>query len=262
VVVAGRIRGVVHADVDPRAGLTMLAATAETAHAHGLTEQAGWVDYARCETAWVVGDWDPALELGRSVIGVAERYAYERLAFRTWMVLLQIAAARGDADLAKQWKAWWSGAAAHFPSTPSPYGRVLNGAVGVWVAQATGAVVPLPPPDLADAFVPFGNPHFLGAVETVARAWLDARRPDLARVAADRAAEHAADPSATRLMRASADLLEAWVTGSDATARAAAERAERHGAPWWELRAHLVIGDPRAAELARDLGIPRALLSS
>ena len=255
VVVAGRTRGVMHADHEPRGALTHLAATAEIAATHGLTEQAGWVNYSRCEISWVVGDWDAALALGREVVEVGDRYAYERLAFRTWVVLLAIAAARGDAGLAQDWEDWWSRASAHFPATPSPYGRVLRGAIGVWVAQATSESIPLPPEDLTDAFVPFSNPHFLAAVETVTRAWLDAGRDDLARIAADRAGEHAADPSSTRLMQTSAALLAAWLTGSKADARTAADLAERHGAPWWELRARLLTGEPRAAELARHLGV-------
>ena len=257
VAVAGRVRAVMQADDDPRGALAALEAAAELASAHGLTEQAGWASYSRCETLWVVGDWDEALEVGRGVIELAERYAYQRLGFRTWVVLLPMAAARTDAALAEHWARWSAAAADHFPSASvvSPYGRMLNGAIAVWVAHATGRPVPEPPADLADAVIAMSNPHFIAAIETVARAWLDAGRHDLAAATATRSAALAAEPGATRLMRASAALLDAWVTGSADSARAALALAREHGAPWWELRALQALGDPRAAELERAWGI-------
>ena len=87
------------------------------------------------------------------------------------------------------------------------------------------------------------------------RAWLDAGRTDLVADAAARSAANAADPDATRLMRASAALLDAWAGGSADSARTAARLAAEHGAPWWELRALEALGDPRAADLAHGLGI-------
>ncbi|MGH2382506.1 MAG: adenylate/guanylate cyclase domain-containing protein [Candidatus Limnocylindria bacterium] len=256
VAVSERIVATFQADTDPRAAIVKLREIGEVASAHGLTEQAGWIDYSRCESLWVVGEWDAALEVGRGVIDLAERYAYSRLAFRTWVVLLPMAAARGDATLAAHWTRWWSTAFGDFPSTPSQYGRMLNGATAVWIAQATGRPVASPPDDLTDALVSMINPHFVGAVEAVVRAWLDTEREDLAAVAAARCAEIAAEPDATRLMRASAALLDAWVTGSETSARLALDLAREHGAPWWELRALRVLGDPGAAErVERTLGI-------
>jgi hypothetical protein len=101
------------------------------------------------------------------------------------------------------------------------------------------------------------NPHFLAAVETVVRAWLDAGRTDLVMGAAARSASNAADPHATRLMRASAALLDAWASASADSSRTAARLAAEHGAPWWELRALEALGDPRAADLHNALGIRR-----
>ena len=94
VAVAGRIRGVLQADSDPRAALPRLVAATEIASAHGLTEQAGWANYSQMEVLWVLGDWDRALDIGRDVIELSERFAYQRLAFRTWVILLPIAALR------------------------------------------------------------------------------------------------------------------------------------------------------------------------
>jgi class 3 adenylate cyclase/tetratricopeptide (TPR) repeat protein len=255
VAVAGRIRAVFMADSDPRGALPQFEAVAESAAAHGLTEQAGWASYSRCEALWVVGDWDAALAAGREAIAVAERNAYQRLAFRTFVVVLQVAAARGDPAPAQDWERWWASAAHHFPSTLSPYGRMLNGAIGVWVAHATARPVPHPPDDLTDALIAMGNPHFVGAIETVVRAWLDRGRQDLATVAAERSAANAGDPGATRLMRASAALLDVWVHGSEASAHTALALAREHPAPWWELRALRALGDPRAAELEHTLRV-------
>ena len=255
VVVAGRVGAVMQADSDPRGSLAKLESVAEIASAHGLTEQAGWVDYSRCEALWVIGAWDDALEVGLGAVELAERYAYERLGFQTWVVLLPIAAARADASLAAHWERWWPTASGHLPSVPSPYARMLNGAISVWLSQATGRPLASPPAELIDAVVPMSNPHFLNAVETVVRAWLDAGRHDLAEHAAARSAENAAELDATRLMQASAALLDAWVTGSADAARGAAELAREHPAPWWQLRALRVLDDPRADELVGPLGL-------
>ena len=81
------------------------------------------------------------------------------------------------------------GAADHFPSTPSPYARVMHAAIAVWVAQATGRPVAPPADDLTDALIAMSNPHFLAAAETLVRAWLDAGRTDPAAIAAERSAE-------------------------------------------------------------------------
>ncbi|MGH2418314.1 MAG: hypothetical protein ACRDFY_08280, partial [Candidatus Limnocylindria bacterium] len=254
VAVASRIRAVIEADTDPRASVPRLAAAAEVASAHGLTEQAGWAEYARTESLWVVGDWDESLAVGERVIALGERYAYDRLAFRTWVILLPIAAARGLQPLAEHWERWWDASASQFPTTPSPYAQILHAAIPVWLAQATGRPVDAPP-DVTDAIIPMCNPHFIGAVETLARAWLDAGRTDLVAVAAQRSAAIAAEADSTRLARASAALLDAWASRSADSARVARDLAREHTAPWWELRALTVLGDvPAANEIARSLG--------
>jgi hypothetical protein len=207
-----------------------------------LREQAGWGEYGRCETLWVLGEDDAALAAGIRVLDLAERNAYQRLAFRTYMILLPIAAARGDAVMAARWDRWWADAESHFPPNPSPYGRMLRGAYLVWLAQATGKAAPIPSDDLVEAAIPMINPHFLAAMETVARAWLDAGRGDLAARITERiVANVAAQADATALMRASAALLDAWVTGSHASAASAAELAASVPAPWWVERARAAM---------------------
>jgi hypothetical protein len=128
-------------------------------------------------------------------------------------------------------------AESHFPPSPSPYGRVLRAAYLVWLAQATGRPAPLLPPDLTGAIIPMVNPHFVGAVETIIRTWLDAGRRDLAATAAAQWVEHAATASATPLMRASTALADARLTGSAESARHAAGLAAAIPAPFWESRA-------------------------
>ena len=188
VVVAARVRAMHRSFSDPAGALAPLEANAELASVHGLTEQSGWSDYARCETLWTLGRWDEALEVGKRTLDLAERNAYARLAFRTFMILLPIAAVRDDAALADRWDAWWAAAEAQFPPSPSPYGRMLRGAYLVWLAQSRGKPVDPPAAGLVDAVIPMVNPHFLAATETVVRAWLDAGRTDLARAATDRLA--------------------------------------------------------------------------
>ena len=243
VAVAGRVRAMYVAFNDPRAALGPLADVVDVASAHGLTEQVGWGEYARCETLWVLGDEDAAIEAGLRALELGERYAYQRLAFRTFMVLLQIGAERGDTTLATRWDRWWATAELHFPPSPSPHGRVLRGAYPVWLARATRDSAPLPSPDLTDAIIPMINPYFVGAIETVIRAWLDADRHDLASAAAERWAEHAATDSATQLMRASSALIDAWLTGSTESARRAADLAAAIPAPFWESRARLAAAE-------------------
>ena len=229
VVVAGRVRALHRFLEDPEGALAPLEATAELATAHGLVEQAGWADYARCETLWVLDRADDATAVGHRALDLAERNSYARLAFRTFMVVLQIAAERGDAALAARWDAWWATAEAQFPSNPSAYGRLLRGAYLVWLDRASGRPVATPDPGLVEAVVPMINPHFLGAVETVVRAWLDAGRSDLARAGVDRLA---GEPDLPSLMRASLALMQAWLgDGSPDDAKAAARAAR---APRWE----------------------------
>jgi len=243
-VVAGRVRGVQMAETDPRAALPLLVAAAELASAHGLTEQGGWCDYSRCEVLWVLGDWDGALLAGLRAVELAERYAYERLAFRTWMILLQIAAASGDARAVKRYDRWWVGAADHFPPNPSPYGQLLHGAVAVWRAQAMEEPVTSPPDALVEAVISISNPHFLGAALTLVRAWIDNGRSDLAASAAARLAAHASDPDASVLMRASAALADAWVNGSEAAADRAADLVATLPAHRWLSASAHAPSDP------------------
>ena len=255
VVVAGRVLGYYEAETDPTAALPRWEAAAELAAVHGLTEQAGWADYGRSELLWVLGRWDDALDLGLLVIDTADRLAYRRLSFRTWVVILSIAAARRELELAERWEEWWSAFVSNFPAARSPYATVLHAAIPIWVAQARGTTPEPPADDVAESVIAMSNPHFLNATETVVHTWLDAGRSKPAALAAERSAGFVSDDDATRLMRGSAALLEAWVGGSDDAARRALQIAREHEAPWWELRALRALADPAAAAVTRRLGI-------
>jgi hypothetical protein len=154
------------------------------------------------------------------------------------MIILPMAALRGDQATAARWDRWWADAESHFPPSPSPYGRMLRGAYLVWVAQAAGLPAPIPPEDLVEAAIPMINPHFLAAIETVTRAWLDAGlREPAERIAAAVAANVAGQAGASPLMHASAALIDAWVSGSRDAAERSAELAASVPAPWWVERA-------------------------
>jgi hypothetical protein len=253
VVVAGRIRAIYRSMVDPVAALPDLEAVAELARAHGQLEQAGWCDYARCELLWVLGRWDDALTLGSDVVDLAERNAYERLAFRTYVILLPIAAARRDPNYGARYDRWLEASGMDRPKVGSPYARILRAAIRLWMGQARSESVEAPGADLVDAIVPMSNAHFLAAIETLTRAWLDAGSVDPAAAAAERVAAHAAEDDATLLMRASAALLAAWVGRGEAAKAVVAARAAE--APWWELRALRAAEDPAAADLEIRLGV-------
>jgi hypothetical protein len=242
--IALRIRGVFAAETDPAAGLALLDAATELAESHGLTEQAGWTELSRAETGLVAGDWDAALAAAERALTTAERYAYERLAFRTWMVALPILAARRDPSWVGRYETWWSGAISHFPKVLSPYADVLRAATAHWIARARGE--PFDPDVAAPTETPpFTNPHFLAAREIIAEAFL--ARGDVERAAS--LAAHEPEEDWTVLMRASQGLIGAWVArarGDDATAAVLADEAQAHaraiGAAWWVERAETVAG--------------------
>jgi tetratricopeptide (TPR) repeat protein len=237
VAVAGRVTAMHRSMSDPAGSIADFERALEVATAHGLTEQAGWSEYALAEVRWVLGDVEGAVTGGERALAVAERYAYERLAFRTFVVLLHIAAERGDVAMADRWDRWWSGAGVHFPANTSPYGQVLRGGYLVALSRIRGEPPRGPDASLLDALQPMVNPHYVVAVEAIVQAWLATGRRDLAEAAGARVAEAAQVEFATPLMRASAALIEAWVTGSHEAAARAAEIAAGIPAPSWEARA-------------------------
>jgi tetratricopeptide (TPR) repeat protein len=246
VISASRVRAVYTSFEDPAAALPALEETAELARAHGHLEQAGWCDYSRCETLFLLGRWDEALALGVSIVDLAERNAYERLAFRTYVVLLPMAAERRDPSIADRYRAWQEAAAERLPTVHSPYAIVLRAAIEAWSARARGERPVAPPDETVDAIIPMINAHFIAAMETLVRAWIDAERTDLATAAGDRVAAFAAEDDTTPLMRASSALIGTWLGRVEPAA--AVEVARVSGAPWWIARALRAAGNAAEAE--------------
>ena len=162
VVVAGRVRAMYRSFEDPRGALPLLDDVLEIATAHGLTEQAGWCEYARCESLWVLGDLDAAVAAGERALATAERYAYQRLAVPHVHDPAAHRRRPARCGVADRWERWWAEAERHFPANPSAYGRMLRGAYLVWLAQARNAPVPLPSEDLVDAAMPDDEPALPG----------------------------------------------------------------------------------------------------
>jgi hypothetical protein len=251
--IAGRVRAVIVGDTDPQRATAMLEDVARLAEAHGQTEQMGWARHSRCDLLLLLGGWDQALEIGVPVLDLADRYGYERLAFRTWVALLPIAAARRNGALIERFERWWSTWLTGAPVSPSPYARMLRGAIDVWMAEGSGRAVPTPPDDIVDAWAPMVNPHFCAAAETVVTAWIDAGRNDLATRVADAATANVAEGGATPLMQASAAIMRGLL-GEPAELERAATLAAAIPAPWWELRARRALGQP-VDDLAKRLGL-------
>ena len=258
-VIGSRIHGLMTADRDPGAGIVLVEHSTELARTHGLTEQAGWGDLSRAEILFVTGDWDAAVESGNRALAIAERYGYTRLKFRTWMVLLPMAAARRDAEAAERWEL----ASGKPPTAPSPYATILYAAIPAWVAAARGQAPEPADPGVADSWTPFGNPHVLAALETIAAGWvLDGQLAPL-RSMVERAAANASDDTSTPLMQSSASLMASWLARADgdapeadAAAAEAARLAESIGAAWWLSRALRAGGlGAEADALDQRLGI-------
>jgi class 3 adenylate cyclase/tetratricopeptide (TPR) repeat protein len=271
--VAGALR--MHASelgrAHPRDALPVLEAAEEVCRTHGLSEQLGWTRYAQAETRFTLGEWDEANRLGLEAIGLAERFAYVRVAFRTWMILLPIAAARGDASLLPRFDRWWAEAVIHLPATRSPYAEVLQAARSRWLPAARREEAPPIPASVVAATERFdANPHSLDALATIAAAWLHGPEPQLEAARTLRDHLRAEDDPAWPLVGSTARLVAAWVAAAQGDASAAnrlageaAELAAAVDAPWWRLRALEVIGAPdEAAAIAAQLGISAARGSS
>lgn len=265
-VVAGalRMRASVVGQSRPRDALLVLEAADEVCRTHAMSESLGWTRYAQAETLFTLGEWDEAIRHGLEALDLAERFAYVRLGFRTWMVLLPIAAARDDPSLLPRFDRWWTDAVTHLPATPSPYAQVLHAARELWLAEARGEDPPAPPESVVAAPEAFdANPHSLDALATIARAWLrePARYLETARMLRDHLS--ADDDPEWPLVQCTARLVAGMVATAEGRAgdgaglaKEAAELAASVEAPWWRLRALEIAGaSAEAAAIAEKLGI-------
>lgn len=257
VVTAGRVRAMYRAAADATEAVSVIEEAAGVANAHGLIEQAGWCEMTRAEMLWVLGRWPEAMETARGAVDLAERNAYERLAFRTYVVMLPLAAALRIPSVADRFRAWDSALPDRGPANQSPYERVLRAAIGAWTSASRGEALEAPAAETLEALVPMMNPHYVAATEALASAWLERGHAHLAAAVADRVAGlMEEDDDATPLMRASAALIGAWVGRADPDEALAAARAAH--APWWIARALRAGGRVREAEeIESRLGIPR-----
>jgi hypothetical protein len=90
----------------------------DIAIAHGRREDGGWADYLASEAAFLLGDWDLALEVGGRAIDLGIANAYRRLTVRTWHVLVPIALVRGDRQLLQRSADWYDALTGAFPDSP------------------------------------------------------------------------------------------------------------------------------------------------
>jgi class 3 adenylate cyclase/tetratricopeptide (TPR) repeat protein len=226
----------------------LLDQAAEVAEAHGLREEAAWIDYCRSETGFVSGEWERASEAGLRVIEVAERNAYHRAAVRTWFVLTAIAFAQDRRDILEHAHRWFDQHESIFP--PSPYRKLMHGAIELRLTAAD--LRHSDSPDLEDLLPVWDETQGMGsvwdAVETIARAWL--ARGDLGAVRRwlDAMARWHTHPMTRDLGRgthalieARLDLAEGRVEAAASAARWAADAFRRCRAPWWVFRATRVL---------------------
>ena len=153
--------------------LEVVRSTVELATTHGLTEQACMAQCMVATTQFELGGWDDALEVGFEAIAVAERNAYFRPSYRTWVAVVPILEARRDRDGLARLARWFDTIRSAFPEPPSAYGQVHNAAMDRMLAS-----VGLPPvwgrPITVEtlALEGYNNPDYIAAQEITVREWI------------------------------------------------------------------------------------------
>jgi tetratricopeptide (TPR) repeat protein len=228
----------------------LLERAAEIALAHGLTEDVAWIDYARSELGFVSGDWDAALEAGLRAIELGERNAYHRPVVRTWFVVVAIASARGGRDVVERAHRWFDASRDKFP--PSPYAKLMHGAMDGWFGDWGLAV---PPPAPLEEVLPIWDesqilPSLFSAAETLCRRWTDADRSKDVERFLDRMGRWNTHPLTTDFGRGTEALIGAQLTAATSgdpdtaaqRARTALTAYRACRAPWWIRKAIRVLG--------------------
>jgi hypothetical protein len=237
----------------------LLAASADVAEAHGLREQLGWADYTRAELGLMLGAWDLADAAARRAIGLAEAYAYTRVAVRTWFALAPIAAARADRPTLERAARYFSDHAADFPD--SPYGRLMHGGMDVILQQA--GLVPeatISFEHLRDSFEQdIDGATATEAVWRILASWTEAGRWGDVDAAVERIRDGFPGFPTTDLARGAIDIVEGSLrlrrSEGDAVGalRSGLELVRAMRATWWVRRALRLLeiaGAATAAELA------------
>ncbi len=265
--------GAAAAESDPVGAVALLARAAAAATALGRRETLGFVAMSRCEIGLLSGDWDPAVAAGLEGIGIAEQHGYDRVGIRTWNALTPIVHARGDRAVLAHCAQWLRARQGRFPR--SPYGLVIHAAIDLRLASAglDGPFVPDLDELLPGLALPYDDPSWLAAIESLVGYWLDAGDVGAARAAFDVAEMAPARASSTtRLWRASFCLLAAKLAAAEGDAdagvvlaRSALATAHDLPAPWWHARTFRLLERLGAAsaeeleaasDLERRLGVP------
>lgn len=237
----------------------------ELSRTWGLAEEEAWTYYLQCETNYQLGRWAEAVEAGRLANAMAERYAYHRVAARTWAVLSEIFVETHDeAGLAECYE-YVRPRRPHWPR--SPFSLLMMAAWDLRFADAglTTEFVPDPRVGLYGFDVALAQPSWFAAAWRVQNAWLLSGHLDAAADAIDRL--HAKNMRwSSRFSRAVEALLRARLVNrreqdADTAAQfagAALEAFRALPAPWWRLRAlstleHFGIASKEQRDEATDI---------
>jgi class 3 adenylate cyclase len=272
-----RFRALTAAEVDVGTALSAIESAAALTDAHRMTEEGAWVDYVRSEVGLFSGAWDAALLAGHRALEVAERHAYHRVAVRTWFVVTEIAAERGEREDLVRADAWLRARTAETPFPESPFGLVTHYAVSRRLAAAGIADRWVVPDGVMPGFDdPPGMPSWYASLRHVLVGLLEEGRLETADDAMARLLAGARDPSVSAAGQAIVELLRAQVEmahGADRQdavvepVRDALVVLRQVGAQWWVRHGIGLLQQadsatpPELAEAAAvgdALGIPRS----
>lgn len=251
---------------------TLLLPAREMAAAHGALDDVAWTWYFESEAEFMTGDWDSAVNAGRTAMDIGEANAYRRVTVRAIHVMVPIASARGDREMLERAAAFYRSLTGKFEFPDSPYSRIVRPAQDIELAAA-GLWQPYVPDveprlgalrDIAD------DPSWLAAVDCIFRTWLDAGRvEDAGRAVAAMDKGRAKWRNVSPIVVGQYRLLRgrlAGARGDDAVAvgeaRAALEAFRAAPAPWWTAKAIRLLERVEAADdqqLAEVAEIERSL---
>jgi tetratricopeptide (TPR) repeat protein len=255
---AARIQATRELEDSPDEVVLRLTAARGVVDAYGLIEDGAWCDYGLAEAYLAAGCWDEAIAAGRRALTVAARHDFNRVAVRTWFVLLPIARARGREDLIGEASKLFAKRLGNEPD--SHYARVIATAAHLQFA-ASGLEPPFVP-DVESRLSSFDlahdGPSWLAAIETLVAAWLEGGELDGTEQALDRMRASLERGAPSRLARATEALLRARLllargdaAASGTEARRALELLGDRGAPWWRAKAIRAL--ERAGEASVEL---------
>ena len=260
-----------YVDDGPAEVASLVAPAATLAEAHGLVEQEAWCDYVLAEADLGAGRWDESLEHGLRAIAVGEERGFSRIVYRSWFVLLPIAAARDRTDLLRRARPTFPAWGEPGPSD-STYARVVVTAAQLRFATAglDSAFVPEVEWVLPSFDLDHGGPSWLMAIDMIVEAWLAAGDDRGAERALDRMRASLGDSPTSRLAAAVGTLLRARLYAARQRPPDAVDAAGRaldllgENGAWWRVKAIRLleaVGEADAGlvavadELAAQLGL-------